>query len=102
MDCQQHDLSKFRCYECFFFRLAKVPDRTKPTAPKTPRGRVDGFVCAIRPPVAGANRPVIDCFQVCAYWTDAKGNQPLRHLLDGEPARVRTVSTDGATEGSAE
>ena len=101
MDCQQEDLSKFHCNDCLFVRRAKVPDKARPYVPGMPRERVDGFVCAIRPPVAGANRPVTFRSLVCAYWTDAKGNQPLRHLLDGEPAHARTVSTDGAMEGSA-
>ena len=102
MDCQHQVLSNYHCRECLFIRRTKVPDKTRPYAPGTPRERVDGFVCAIRPPVAGANRPVIELSQVCAYWTDAKGNQPLRHLLDIEPAHARAVNTDGATEGGAE
>ncbi len=84
MNSQEKSLSKFICYDCLFYRQGMVPDRRTPPVLGRAREYVDGTVCALRPPVAGAGRPIVESRQVCALWTDENGDQPLRHLIESE------------------
>jgi len=77
------NIKTFCCADCAFYQSAIIPDYTKDHVPGAGRPRIRGFVCGIRPPVAAAARPIVTGeSQLCALWTSATGEQPLRHLLD--------------------
>ena len=76
------NIKTFCCADCAFYQSAIIPDYTKDHVPGAGRPRIRGFVCGIRPPVAAAARPITSENQLCALWTSATGEQPLRHLLD--------------------
>lgn len=87
----------FCCGTCLFFAEGDVPDRDKPGHKGKRRQYKDGFVCTIRPPLAG--KAVAETFRdrVCALYCDyATREQPLRFAL---PESMRPTSE---AEGRAE
>lgn len=75
------EIDRCHCCTCALATLDKIPSPTPWTANmKRTKPRIDGYRChASRPSQAGF--PPTDGSSYCPFYTDANGNQPLRHLV---------------------
>lgn len=76
--------SSLTCSACVFCRQGKRRgDYNRKTGT---RADVEATLCTLYPPTANLGRPVTEPGLLCVFFTDANGNQPLRHLAGKEVA----------------
>lgn len=85
-------IKKCHCCTCALATPDKVPSPEPwSMSMKRSKPKIDGYRChASRPSQAGL--PPTDGASFCPYYTDANGDQPLRHLVSD------IAKTDGRTK----
>ena len=83
-------IERCHCCTCAFATSDRIPSQ-EPWSTRMMRSkpRIDGYRChATRPSQAGL--PPTDGASFCPYYTDANGDQPLRHLVSDAVTKRRS------------